>query len=172
MFAELKKNPYVEFTVTSPDSIWIRISGIVDFLNHLATKQKILDHDDFLKGIYGSADNPEYELIAVVDAKATFYSFTQPVSYTHLDMYKRQPSGWPIPPTPSAPGAKQPYSVRACFLSCLCSPCSFGRLITCKLSVKEKDNMRHCDYMKLALAEAREAYSLGEAPVGLSLIHI
>ena len=78
VFAELKKNPYVEFTVTSPDSIWIRISGIVDFLNDLATKQKILDHDDFLKGIYGSADNPEYELIAVVDAKATFYSFTQP----------------------------------------------------------------------------------------------
>ena len=30
--------------------------------------------------------------------------------------------------------------------------------------------MRHCDYMKLALAEAREAYSLGEAPVGCVIL--
>ena len=77
VFAELKETPYVEFTVTSPDSIWIRISGRVDFISDLAMKQKILDHDDFLKGIYSTADNPEFELISIVDATATFYSFTE-----------------------------------------------------------------------------------------------
>ena len=84
VYAQLTKSPYLEVTVSSPEYAWIRLSGKAVFENNMEIKRTILDDNPMVKSLYGSAENPAFEVFYLADAKATISDFSgnPPKEYT------------------------------------------------------------------------------------------
>ncbi len=52
VFKQLKANPQVEFSSTTPSFAWIRLSGEVKFSDDKKVKEKILATNGLVKSIY------------------------------------------------------------------------------------------------------------------------
>lgn len=76
VYAELQKTPYVELSASSPQFAWLRLSGKVVFTDNLDIKNKIIEHSELVKGIYGSGDNPEFAAFCLEEGKATIADFS------------------------------------------------------------------------------------------------
>lgn len=57
VYQELRQNPYVEFSVSSPDYVWLRLHGRAVFSDDPAIKERFMENP-IVKATYGSADNP------------------------------------------------------------------------------------------------------------------
>ncbi len=75
MFKELEANPKFELTAASPEFVWLRIVGEVEFIDNLNLKQKVIDSNELVKGLYGSGDNPAFEVFTI-SGKATIADFS------------------------------------------------------------------------------------------------
>ena len=84
VYAEMQKTPYVEVSASSPSFAWVRLSGRVAFEDNRDVKNHILAESGFVKSLYGSADNPDFEVFYLADAKATIADFSgqPPKTYT------------------------------------------------------------------------------------------
>ena len=60
VFKQLRANPAVEICAVTQDMTWVRVSGTVSFEDSLPVKERILSEQPLIKGIYGSADNPDF----------------------------------------------------------------------------------------------------------------
>lgn len=84
MFRELQANPKFELTAASPEFVWLRITGEVEFIDDLKIKQKVIDSNDLVKELYGSGDNPDFEVFTI-SGKATIADFSgEPPKYYEL----------------------------------------------------------------------------------------
>jgi uncharacterized pyridoxamine 5'-phosphate oxidase family protein len=52
VFKQLKANPFIEFSSSTPNFAWIRLRGKAEFSNDLSIKAKILDTSKLVKSIY------------------------------------------------------------------------------------------------------------------------
>ncbi len=75
MFKELDANPNCEITVATPEFVWLRIAGKVEFSDSLELKQKVIDANELVKALYETADNPTFEVFTV-SGKATIADFS------------------------------------------------------------------------------------------------
>ena len=84
VFKELQNNPYVELCACSPDFCWIRLSGRAVFSDDIAIKNEILEKSPMVKKLYGTGDNPIFEIFYLEDAKAVIADFSgnPPKEYT------------------------------------------------------------------------------------------
>ncbi len=73
---QLKANPYVEFTSSSPKFAWIRLSGKVEFSNDVKIKERVLEISGLVKSIYKTADNPIFELFYIEHGTAILADFS------------------------------------------------------------------------------------------------
>lgn len=76
VFQQLQAVPYVEFTSTSSNFAWVRLSGEVKFTRSLAEKEKVLACCDLVKSIYKTADNPIFEVFYIEHGKAILTDFS------------------------------------------------------------------------------------------------
>ncbi|MGF7430713.1 pyridoxamine 5'-phosphate oxidase family protein [Thermoanaerobacterium thermosaccharolyticum] len=76
VYKEIKLNPYVEFSATNQNNVWIRISGRIKFSNDLEVKTTIIEHNPLVKSIYKTPDNPIFEIFYLDDAKAVIADFS------------------------------------------------------------------------------------------------
>lgn len=76
VFKQLKANPFVEFSSSSPKFAWIRLSGKVEFSKDLEIKEKVLENSDLVKSIYKTADNPIFEIFYIEHGTAIFADFS------------------------------------------------------------------------------------------------
>ena len=76
MFKQMKANPFVEYLVISPETVWLRLSGEIKFSNDLEKKQKILDLLPRIKNLYKTADNPILEIFYLEHGEAAIYDFS------------------------------------------------------------------------------------------------
>lgn len=76
VYQQMKNNPNVAFTVTSKDYVGLRITGQVEFLDGLDLKEKILDLNPTIKGIYKTADNPELKLLCMAKGGAEIFDMS------------------------------------------------------------------------------------------------
>lgn len=76
VFKQLKANPFVEFSSSSPQFAWIRLSGEVKFSNDLAIKAKVLETSELVKSIYNTPDNPTFEVFFIEHGTAVFADFS------------------------------------------------------------------------------------------------
>ncbi len=76
VYAELLKNPYIEFSSVAPDYSWARISGRMSIIENLDLKEKILAKNGELTEIYGDASNPEFVLLTLKEGSAIIYDPT------------------------------------------------------------------------------------------------
>ncbi len=76
VYKQLQENPYAEFTSTSKEMISVRLSGEVIFIKDLLTKQKVLDRNVAVKGLYKSAENPIFEVFYIEHGEAMIADFS------------------------------------------------------------------------------------------------
>lgn len=76
VYKQLQANPYVEFSSTTPEFAWIRLSGEVKFSNSLEIKEKILATNGLVKSIYQTADNPIFEIFYIEHGTAVIADFS------------------------------------------------------------------------------------------------
>lgn len=84
VFVQIKANPYVEISASSPAFAWIRLNGKAIFSNDIEIKKTIIESSDLIKSIYQAAENPIFEIFYLEDAKAVIADFSgnPPVEYT------------------------------------------------------------------------------------------
>jgi uncharacterized pyridoxamine 5'-phosphate oxidase family protein len=75
VYMDIKENPYVEVSVTSPVYAWIRLNGKAVFENNMAVKEACMNNP-IVKGQYQTADNPIFEVFYLEDAKAVIADFS------------------------------------------------------------------------------------------------
>jgi len=75
VYKDMKNNPYVEISVSSPAYAWIRLSGKAVFENSMAVKELCMKNP-IVKGQYEDADNPIFEVFYLEDARAVIADFS------------------------------------------------------------------------------------------------
>ena len=76
MYKELDANNNFELTAANSEFKWLRISGEVEFVDDLRLKEKVLELNDLVKGLYETADNPVFELFTLKNAHAVIADFS------------------------------------------------------------------------------------------------
>lgn len=76
VYAEMKNNPYIEITTSSPQFAWLRLNGKVTFVDDLRLKQKAIDASNLVESIYQMPDNPIFEVFYLDEAKAILADFS------------------------------------------------------------------------------------------------
>lgn len=74
VFKQLQENPYIEFCSCSPDSVFCRLSGKIEFCTDLGIKTRIFNERPLLGDIYGAPDNPIMELFYLEHGSLLKYS--------------------------------------------------------------------------------------------------
>lgn len=73
VFKQLSRNPRIEIYYNSKDYLtMMRITGIVEFVDDLAKKQRLIEEKPYLKGL--KADDPVFVLLRVAHGKASFWT--------------------------------------------------------------------------------------------------
>ena len=73
VYRQLAECPFIEFTKTSEDMHWLRISGEINFDDDIRHKEKCFENYPMLKNIYQSPDNQIFKVfylehgIALID---------------------------------------------------------------------------------------------------------
>ena len=71
VYNQLKKNPFIEFSLATPDRIILRISGKIRFDDDLLIKQRIIDTNELVRSIYKTGDNPIFEIFYIEKGEAS-----------------------------------------------------------------------------------------------------
>lgn len=74
VYKDMQVNPYVELSVSSPSYAWIRLSGKAVFENNMAAKDMCMANP-IVKGQYGDASNPIFEVFYLAEARAVIADF-------------------------------------------------------------------------------------------------
>lgn len=75
VYQEMQSNPDVELSISDPSYAWIRLNGKAVFENNMGVKKGCMQNS-IVKGQYGSADNPIFEVFYLKDAKAVIADFS------------------------------------------------------------------------------------------------
>lgn len=74
--AQLKANPYVSFCAYPANfSPVLSVNGKAVFVDDLALKNRALDENPAIKGIYGSGDNPVFEMFYIDTEEIETFDF-------------------------------------------------------------------------------------------------
>lgn len=76
VFKQLRANPFIEFSSSTPDFVWIRLNGEVKFSDDLGIKARIMDANDLVKSIYKTPDNPVFEIFYIEHGTAVIADFS------------------------------------------------------------------------------------------------
>lgn len=84
VYRQLKANPYLEISTTSPDKRWVRLKGRAVLNSELAVKAKdrAIEVSPVLASMYKTADNPIFEMFYLEEGEATFTSMATGESKT------------------------------------------------------------------------------------------
>ena len=75
VYEDMKHNPQIEISVSSPSYAWIRLHGEVVFADNMAAKEMCMQNE-IVKGQYGEASNPIFEVFYLKDAHAVIADFS------------------------------------------------------------------------------------------------
>lgn len=75
VYQDMKTNPYIEVSVSSPSYAWIRLNGKAVFENNLAVKIGCMNNP-IVKAQYQTAENPIFEVFYLEGAKAVIADFS------------------------------------------------------------------------------------------------
>lgn len=75
VYKDIKINPYIEISVSSPSYEWIRLNGKAIFENNMDVKEGCMNNP-IVKGQYQTADNPIFEVFYLEDAYAVIADFS------------------------------------------------------------------------------------------------
>lgn len=78
VYQQLKAHPYVSFCTHPADyAPVVSVNGKVVFVDNLGLKKRALDENPGIKGIYGAADNPVFEIFYIDAEEVETFSFAE-----------------------------------------------------------------------------------------------
>lgn len=75
VYKDIKANPEIEVSVSSPEYAWIRLNGKAVFENNMEVKEACM-LNPIVKGQYNEASNPIFEVFYLENAKAVIADFS------------------------------------------------------------------------------------------------
>lgn len=75
VYKDIRENPYIEISVSSPEYAWIRLNGKAVFENNMSVKEDCMKNPIVLVQ-YKTADNPIFEVFYLADAQAVIADFS------------------------------------------------------------------------------------------------
>ena len=75
VYKDMQANPNIEVSVSSPAYAWLRLNGEAVFENNRAAKEMCMQNP-IVKGQYGEAANPIFEVFYLKDARAVIADFS------------------------------------------------------------------------------------------------
>ncbi|MCD8065824.1 MAG: pyridoxamine 5'-phosphate oxidase family protein [Oscillospiraceae bacterium] len=75
VYKDMQSNPEIEISVSSPSYAWIRLHGTAKFENNSAVKEMCMENP-IVKGQYGSAENPIFEVFYLENAHGVIADFS------------------------------------------------------------------------------------------------
>lgn len=76
IYKQLTDVPYIEYSKTTQDMVWIRVSGEIKFDEDIKTKEKVFEVAPMVKTIYQSPDNPVFKVFYLEHGKAIIDDFS------------------------------------------------------------------------------------------------
>lgn len=76
VYQQLTTIPYIEYSKTTKDMVWVRVSGEIHFDESMRIREKIFERAPMLKQLYQSPDNPIFKVFYLEHGKATIDSFS------------------------------------------------------------------------------------------------
>ncbi|HEY8910695.1 MAG TPA: pyridoxamine 5'-phosphate oxidase family protein [Desulfosporosinus sp.] len=76
VYKQLKAIPFVEFTSTTSQPVWVRIRGQITFSSDLKIKEKVLKTVPTVEALYKTADNPIFEVFYIEHGSAMLDDFS------------------------------------------------------------------------------------------------
>jgi uncharacterized pyridoxamine 5'-phosphate oxidase family protein len=78
MFKQLTTVPFIEYSKTSKDFVWVRVSGEITFDDDIKKKARILEQIPELVAVFKAADNPNFKVFYLEHGTALLDNFTEP----------------------------------------------------------------------------------------------
>lgn len=75
VYKDIKANPEIEVSVSSPEYAWIRLNGKAVFENNMEVKEACM-LNPIVKGQYNEASNPIFEVFYLENVKAVIADFS------------------------------------------------------------------------------------------------
>ena len=75
VYNELKSNSVGGFAVTGEDMNWVRIRGKVGFSDSQELKDEVFKAHPLLEKLYGTSDNPKFEVCCIYDGVASLHNY-------------------------------------------------------------------------------------------------
>lgn len=75
VYKDMKSNPNIEVSISSPNYAWIRLNGKAVFENNMEVKEECMNNP-IVKGQYNSANNPIFEVFYLENAHAVIADFS------------------------------------------------------------------------------------------------
>lgn len=75
VYKDMQANPNIELSVSSSSFSWIRLNGEAVFENNMAAKEMCI-RNPIVKGQYGEATNPIFEVFYLKNARAVIADFS------------------------------------------------------------------------------------------------
>lgn len=83
VFKQLIANPQAEFCTVNPETMAsVRVSGKVSFVDDLEVKKSLFEKMPQLAAMYGTPDNPEFEVFTLRDGEMIYSDFSGEPSKT------------------------------------------------------------------------------------------
>lgn len=76
VFNELKSTPTAGFAVMGDDMNWVRLRGKVAFSDSQELKDEVFKAHPLLEKLYGTSDNPIFEIFCIHDGVASLHTYT------------------------------------------------------------------------------------------------
>ena len=74
---QIKANPYIEFSSSSAEPVWVRLSGKVEFCADPALRALAFDRlPPYVQAIYQNVDNPVFEVFCLAHGHASLADFS------------------------------------------------------------------------------------------------
>lgn len=76
VYKQLTNVPYIEYSKTTKDMVWVRVSGKIHFDEDIVKKKKAFEMAPMLRDLYQSPDNPIFKVFYLEHGKAVINDFS------------------------------------------------------------------------------------------------
>lgn len=76
VYAQLRTNPWFEFSTTSPEMVTVRVGGEAVFSDDMKIKERIISGNKLVGSIYKSADNPVFAVFCLEHGRIMISDFS------------------------------------------------------------------------------------------------
>jgi uncharacterized pyridoxamine 5'-phosphate oxidase family protein len=76
VYKQLMASPFIEFSATNKDMVWVRASGKIQFDENMKQKEKCFEVAPMLRNLYQSPENPVFKVFYLEHGQAVIADFS------------------------------------------------------------------------------------------------